>query len=87
MVREDFDVDLSKLLTKSETVHFSQRWQLLNHKVSEASLRGLQTQAASCTLIRRLPRQLDRFATEMYLQNYRAVCSPPKRHPLSTPWP
>ncbi len=46
--RDDFDMDLGRVLTKAETVHFSKRWQLLNHK-------------------------LDRFATEMYLNNFAAA--------------
>lgn len=31
--REDFDMDLGRVLTKAEAVHFSKRWQLLNHKL------------------------------------------------------
>ena len=31
--RTDFDLDLGRVLTKAETVHFSKRWQLLNHKL------------------------------------------------------
>jgi hypothetical protein len=46
--RDDFDLDLGRVLTKAETAHFSKRWQLLNHK-------------------------LDRFATEMYLNNFAAA--------------